>query len=107
MTTPTYSELRFAPPGQSAVGHTFYWHRTPVDGVDCETCMINYVVKPTLMEIVQDINPGAPELPEWVYNGAIMGVRGGTEARLGYLYEGRKKIQAREHFSYSRDLFSG
>ena len=37
------------------------------------------------MEIVQAINPGAPPLPDWVYNGAILGVQGGTDKMLGVL----------------------
>jgi len=28
------------------------------------------------MEIVQALNPGQPPLPDWVYNGAILGVQG-------------------------------
>ena len=32
----------------------------------------------TLMKTVQKINPGQPEMPEWIYNGAILGVQGGT-----------------------------
>lgn len=37
------------------------------------------------MEVVQSINPGQPELPEWVYNGAILGVQGGTDRMLELL----------------------
>ena len=32
----------------------------------------------TLMKTVQKINPGQPEMPEWIYNGAILGVQGGN-----------------------------
>ena len=31
----------------------------------------------TLIKTVQKINPGQPEMPEWIYNGAILGVQGG------------------------------
>ena len=31
------------------------------------------------MKTVQKVNPGQPELPEWVYNGAMIGVQGGTD----------------------------
>ena len=37
------------------------------------------------MEIVQKINPGQPELPDWVYDGAILGVQGGTDRMLEIL----------------------
>ena len=30
---------------------------------------------------------GQPELPDWVYNGAILGVQGGTDTMLNYLDE--------------------
>lgn len=70
-------------------------------GQRCVDCQINFVVKPTLMEIVQSINPGAPPLPEWVYNGAIMGVQGGTEAMLDYLQQVINIL-----FNYIRVLFS-
>ena len=36
----------------------------------------------TLMKTVQKINPGQPEMPEWIYNGAILGVQGGTYREL-------------------------
>ena len=42
-------------------------------------------MKDTLLDIVTSLNPGQPELPEWVYNGAILGVQGGTDAMLNYL----------------------
>ena len=44
-----------------------------------------WTVEPTLMKIVQKINPGQPELPEWIYNGAMIGVQGGTERMLQIL----------------------
>ena len=37
------------------------------------------------METAKKINPGQPELPDWVYNGAILGVQGGTERMLDIL----------------------
>ena len=35
------------------------------------------------------MNPGQPELPEWVYNGAILGVQGGTDTMLMRLEDAR------------------
>ena len=37
------------------------------------------------MKTVQKINPGQPEMPEWIYNGAILGVQGGTDRMLDIL----------------------
>ena len=65
--------------------HRMYWHRNPVPGKTCDDCKFSFVVRPTLLEIVQAINPGMPVLPDWVHEGAIMGVQGGTEAMLDYL----------------------
>ena len=90
---PTYSELRFAPANQDSVKHTVYWHRSHVAGESvCGDCHINFVVRQSLMELVQAINPGQPELPDWVYNGAILGVQGGTDTMLGYLQEASESL---------------
>ena len=35
------------------------------------------------------MNPGQPELPDWVYNGAILGVQGGTDTMLMRLEDAR------------------
>ena len=37
----------------------------------------------------QALNPGQPELPDWVYNGAILGVQGGTDTMLMRLEDAR------------------
>ena len=37
------------------------------------------------MEIVQTINPGQTPIPEWVHQGAILGVQGGTDRMLQIL----------------------
>lgn len=39
------------------------------------------------MEIVQKINPGQSPVPEWVHNGAVIGVQGGTDRMLTTLDE--------------------
>ena len=41
----------------------------------CVSCLLSVTVKPTLMEVVRAISPGQPEMPNWVYNGAILGVQ--------------------------------
>ena len=90
MSTPTYSELLLAPTGQRAVGHTVYWHRSPVQGQnEPDTWAVNFVVGDSLVDIVKDINPGQPEMPDWIYNGAILGVQGGTEQMLDYVAQVR------------------
>ena len=48
-------------------------------------CNIIFTVKPSLMEIVQAINPGQTAVPEWVHQGAILGVQGGTDRMLQIL----------------------
>ena len=77
--------------------------RLGVEGAVCYTCTLNILIKPTLMEIVQvgqgeeendnnrtqALNPGQPELPDWVYNGAILGVQGGTDTMLMRLEDAR------------------
>ena len=37
------------------------------------------------MEVVQAINPGQSQIPEWVHQGAILGVQGGTKRMLDIL----------------------
>ena len=37
------------------------------------------------MEVVQAINPGQSLIPEWVHQGAILGVQGGTKRMLDIL----------------------
>jgi len=47
----------------------------------------------SLLSLVQKISQvygRQPELPEWVYNGAILGVQGGTEKMLQYLDEAQQ-----------------
>ena len=71
----TYHELDFSLSDR----HVIYWHITiPTDeeGSACLSCHLTFLVKPTLMEIVQTLNPGQPPLPDWVFNGAILGVQG-------------------------------
>ena len=85
MTMPGYSELRFSPLGLEERGHEIYWHQTINPEFQCYRCKISFVLKSSLMEIVQEINPGQPPLPEWVHQGAIMGVQGGTNKMLEYL----------------------
>ena len=60
--------------------NTLYWHYSvpPLpeegeEGTECFTCSLSVLIKPTLMEIVETLNPGQPPLPDWVYNGAILG----------------------------------
>ena len=87
-TYPTYHELRFKPAkdtDDTKMIHQVYWHFTPNPTFPCWQCKIVWTVEESLMEIVQKINPGQPELPDWVYNGAIIGVQGGTERMLEIL----------------------
>lgn len=85
-----YQELDFT----VADRNTIYWHNSvPVlgaEGGECWDCHLSISIKPSLMEIVQMINPGQPELPDWVYNGAILGVQGGTDKMLQYLNDARE-----------------
>ena len=75
---PGYHELDF---NSTFDRNTIYWHYTvPASqsvGKMCKFCKLSFIMKPSLMELVQAINPGQPELPEWVYNGAILGVQVG------------------------------
>ena len=87
-TFPAYSELRLVPNGEDTTkGHVLYWHYTPNKNFPCQSCKIFITSENTLMETVQKINPGQPELPEWVYNGAIIGVQGGTQRMLDIMSE--------------------
>ena len=43
------------------------------EGTECSTCSLSVIIKPSMMEIVETLNPGQPPLPDWVYNGAILG----------------------------------
>jgi len=84
-----YHELDFS----VADRNTIYWHNSVPslgsDGGECVTCYLSILIKPTLLELVQMVNPGQPELPDWVYNGAILGVQGGTDKMLQYLNDAR------------------
>ena len=82
-----YHELDFS----TSDRNTIYWHYTipDQDQEECFTCILSFLIKPTLMEIVETLNPGQPALPDWVYNGAILGVQGGTETMLGVLEQAR------------------
>ena len=53
--------------------------------VPIEECEFRFTVKPSLMEVVQAINPGQSLIPEWVHQGAILGVQGGTKRMLDIL----------------------
>ena len=81
-------ELQLAPVGKET-RHSIYWHLDPAseeDSMDPITdCHIVFTVKPSLMEVVQSINPGQTLIPEWVHHGAIIGVQGGTERMLDIL----------------------
>ena len=82
-----YLELRIAKAGSPT--HTIYWHLDPETEDDTvlpiSGCNIIFTVKPSLMEIVQAINPGQTPIPEWVHQGAILGVQGGTDRMLQIL----------------------
>ena len=70
-----YQELDFSSSDRTSI----YWHRTvphlSAPGASCDGCQLTFCVKNSLMELVQHINPGQPELPDWVYNGAMLGVQ--------------------------------
>ena len=53
------------------------------------------------------MNPGQPELPDWVYNGAILGVQGGTDTMLMRLEDARAhgiqvKLDANQRMNFPR-----
>ena len=94
------SELRFAGvnegfDSEASLGitkgdkHTIYWHLDPTtENTPFNTnndYQIVFTVKPSLMGIVQSINPGQSLIPDWVHYGAIIGVQGGTKRMLEIL----------------------
>ena len=83
-----FVELQIAPLGTDG-RHSIYWHldaRSEDDiRVPIEECEFRFTVKPSLMEVVQAINPGQSLIPEWVHQGAILGVQGGTKRMLDIL----------------------
>ena len=83
-----FLELQIAPVGTDG-RHSIYWHldaRSEDDiRVPIEECEFRFTVKPSLMEVVQAINPGQSLIPEWVHQGAILGVQGGTKRMLDIL----------------------
>jgi len=85
LTLPTYSELRLESSSFDPEGRTVYWHRNHVEGEECELCDIKFIVRDSLLEVVQAINPGQPPLPDWIHDGAILGVQGGTDLMLDFL----------------------
>ena len=68
-----YHELDFT----SRDRNTIYWHYTVPglgeEGAECYSCSISFLIKSSLMEVVETLNPGQPALPDWVYNGAVLG----------------------------------
>ena len=83
-----FLELQIAPVGTDG-RHSIYWHLDPRSEDDIrvpiEECEFRFTVKPSLMEVVQAINPGQSLIPEWVHQGAILGVQGGTKRMLDIL----------------------
>ena len=69
--------------------HTIYWHLDPTNEYEFmdtgNLYQIVFTVKPSLMDIVQSINPGQILIPDWVHYGAIIGVQGGTKRMLEVL----------------------
>ena len=56
---PTYHELRFKPYDDKAPNiHQIYWHFGIDSQYSCSQCNMIWTVEPTLMNIVQKINPG-------------------------------------------------
>lgn len=119
-TVPKYSQIK------RKEHLTKVYLRLGVDGAVCYTCNLNILIKPTLMEIVQvgqfeesnhnnwtqALNPGQPELPDWVYNGAILGVQGGTDTMLMRLEDARAhgiqvKLDVNHRMDFSRLLECG
>ena len=77
-TFPTYHELRLKPySDDSPMIHQVYWHFSLNSEFSCWQCKLVWTVESSLMEIVQKINPGQPLLPDWIYNGVVIGVQGG------------------------------
>ncbi len=72
----TYHVLDFTAPDR----HGVYWHMTVPDGTAgsaCPACRLVFLIRPSLLEVVQAVSPGQPDLPDWVYRGAIIGVQVG------------------------------
>ena len=86
-TFPTYAELGILGKGSDKVhaGHVLYWHYSYNADFPCYHCKIVITAEDSLMKTVQKINPGQPELPDWIYNGVVIGVQGGTERMLDVL----------------------
>ena len=56
---PTYHELRFKPYDDKTPNiHQIYWHFGIDSQYPCSQCNMIWTVEPTLMNIVQKINPG-------------------------------------------------
>ena len=55
-----YHELDFT----SGERNTIYWHytvpRLGEEGAECYSCSISFLIKSSLMEVVETLNPGQP-----------------------------------------------
>ena len=79
--------MKFPPEGVSS-RHEVYWHHNVKEGDDyhCEECQIVFSTGNTFKDVLRVIHPtNLPTIPEWVHEGAIIGVQGGTARMLDIL----------------------
>ena len=81
--------MRFAPEGVSS-RHEVFWHHNvkPGEHFQCDDCKVVFSTGYTLKDILRVTQPkGLPTIPDWVHEGAIIGVQGGTSRMMSVLRE--------------------
>ena len=79
--------MKFPPEGVSS-RHEVYWHHNvKSDLEECEDCMAVFSTGFTFKDVLSVIQPDGklPTIPDWVSEGAIIGVQGGTARMLDVL----------------------
>ena len=91
-----FEEMNFAPEGVSS-RHEIYWHHNLKEGLEeCDECQVVFTQGDTFKEVLKMVQSGQPgplqTIPDWVHDGAIIGVQGGTAS----MNDTRQKVSFRQ-----------
>ena len=92
-----FEEMNFAPEGVSS-RHEIYWHHNLKEGLEeCDECQVVFTQGNTFKKVLKMVQSGQPgplqTIPDWVHDGAIIGVQGGTAP----MNDTRQKVSFRQY----------
>ena len=92
-----FEEMNFALEGVSS-RHEIYWHHNLKEGLEeCDECQVVFTQGDTFKEVLKMVQSGQPgplqTIPDWVHDGAIIGVQGGTAS----MNDTRQKVSFRQY----------